>query len=285
MLSVSRVTRDVTRIFFGNPLAAFGVTVVGLLILAALFASVVAPHDPREVRLESQFLPPGPGHWFGTDSAGSDVFSRVIFGSREALGTGVLVLAISLSVGCTVGLFAGYAGGAIGEVLMRVTDMFLAFPGLLLAMAVVAALRQRTVWTLVVAVSLRWWAPYARISQAQALSIREHVFVEAARSLGAGDATILRRHILPNALGPIIVQATLDWGNVILTMASLSFLGFGAQPGEPSWGRMVTDGLQHLRGYWWISVFPGLAILFTVLAFNLAGDSARDAFDPRLRGE
>jgi peptide/nickel transport system permease protein len=198
--------------------------------------------------------------------------------------SGVVVLLISALGGSLLGLFAGFRGGWVDEVLMRITDMFLAFPGLILAMAVVAALQRRGILVVVVAIAIRWWAPYARMMRAQVLTLRELDYVESARAVGVPRGRILLRHILPNAMSPIIVQATLDLGYIILTAAALSFLGFGAQPGEPDWGRMVADGREHLRDAWWVVTFPGLAILFTVMAFNLVGDAARDIFDPRLHG-
>lgn len=268
-----------------NPLVLFGGAVIAALFLVAALAPVFAPYGPQAGSLLDRFQPPGPRHWFGTDSSGFDVFSRVLYGARPAIGSGLIVLAISTSVGTAVGLAAGYGGGAWGEVLLRTTDVFLAFPGLLLAMAVVAAVQQRTLWAIVVAISLRWWAPYARIVTAQTLSIREREYVEAARSIGARHLRVILRYILPNAMSPIVVQATLDLGAIILTTAALSFIGFGAQPGAPDWGRMVADGRQYMRDQWWVVLFPGLAIFFAVAAFNLAGDGARDAFDPRLRSE
>ncbi len=254
------------------------------ILIAAIFAPVLAPYDPRAIDLRARFAPPGGEHPFGTDAAGSDVLSRVIHGSRLALMSGVVVLVISALGGSLLGLFAGFRGGWVDEVLMRITDMFLAFPGLILAMAVVAALQRRGILVVVVAIAIRWWAPYARMMRAQVLTLRELDYVEAARAVGVPRGRILLRHILPNAMSPIIVQATLDLGYIILTAAALSFLGFGAQPGEPDWGRMVADGREHLRDAWWVVTFPGLAILFTVMAFNLVGDAARDIFDPRLHG-
>jgi peptide/nickel transport system permease protein len=268
-----------------NPLVLFGGTVIAVVFVAAALAPALAPYGPQTGSLLDRFQPPGPRHWFGTDSSGFDVFSRVLYGARPAIGSGLIVLAISTSIGTAVGLVAGYGGGVWGEVLLRTTDVFLAFPGLLLAMAVVAAVQQRTLWAIVIAISLRWWAPYARIVTAQTLAIREREYVEAARSLGARHIRVLVRHVLPNTLSPVVVQATLDLGAIILTTAALSFIGFGAQPGTPDWGRMVADGRQYMRDHWWIVLFPGLAIFFAVAAFNLAGDGARDAFDPRLRGE
>jgi peptide/nickel transport system permease protein len=272
------------RPYLQNPLALFGFAILAVLLVTALFAPILAPYDPRAIDLRARFVAPAWEHPFGTDAAGSDVLSRVIYGSRLALMSGVVVLVISTLGGSLLGLFAGFRGGWVDEVIMRVTDMFLAFPGLILAMAVVAALQRRGILVVVVAIAIRWWAPYARMMRAQVLTLREQDYVDAARASGVPRGRILFRHILPNAMSPIIVQATLDLGYIILTAASLSFLGFGAQPGEPDWGRMVADGREHLRNAWWVVTFPGLAILLTVMAFNLVGDAARDIFDPRLHG-
>ncbi|HEX5498381.1 MAG TPA: ABC transporter permease, partial [Thermomicrobiales bacterium] len=272
------------RPYLRNPLAVAGFAIIAVLLVTALLAPVLAPYDPRAIDLRGRFLPPSGAHWFGTDAAGSDVLSRVIYGTRLVLLSGVVVLVISAIGGSLIGLFAGFRGGWIDEIIMRITDMFLAFPGLILAMAVVAALQRRGILIVVVAIAIRWWAPYARMMRAQVLTLRELDYVEAARAAGVPSGRILIRHILPNAMSPIIVQATLDLGYIILTAAALSFLGFGAQPGEPDWGRMVADGREHLRDAWWVVTFPGLAILLTVMAFNLVGDAARDIFDPRLHG-
>jgi peptide/nickel transport system permease protein len=272
------------RPYLQNPLALFGFAILAVILISAILAPILAPYDPRAIDLRARFASPGGEHPFGTDAAGSDVLSRVIYGSRLALMSGVVVLLISALGGSLLGLFAGFRGGWVDEVLMRITDMFLAFPGLILAMAVVAALQRRGILVVVVAIAIRWWAPYARMMRAQVLTLRELDYVESARAAGVPRGRILMRHILPNAMSPIIVQATLDLGYIILTAAALSFLGFGAQPGEPDWGRMVADGREHLRDAWWVVTFPGLAILFTVMAFNLVGDAARDIFDPRLHG-
>jgi peptide/nickel transport system permease protein len=253
-----------------SPTALAGLIIVAGLGLLALLAPVLATHDPRAVDLAEQLQPPGPRHWFGTDSAGQDIFSRVVYGSRLALGSGLLVLLLATTTGSLLGIVSGYLGGWVDEVIMRMTDMFLAFPGLILAMAVVAAL------------SIRWWTPYARLMRAEALALRQREFVEAARAIGAGSGRILFRHVLPNTIAPIVVQATLDLGYIILTAAALSFIGFGAQPGEPDWGRMVAEGREYLRTNPWVITFPGLAIFLAVLGFNLLGDGLRDALDPRL---
>jgi peptide/nickel transport system permease protein len=265
-----------------TPTSLLGLAIMVCLGVMALFAPLLATQDPRFVDLASQFQPPGPAHWFGTDSAGQDVYSRVVFGSRLALGSGLLVLLLATLAGSLIGIVAGYRGGWVDEVVMRVTDMFLAFPGLIIAMAVVAAIQQRSLWAIVIAISVRWWTPYARLMRAEALSVRARDFVQAARALGASTPRILLTHILPNTLGPIVIQATLDLGYIILTAASLSFIGFGAQPGEADWGRMVSEGREYMRTNPWIIAFPGAAIFLTVLGFNLVGDGLRDVLDPRL---
>jgi peptide/nickel transport system permease protein len=265
-----------------TPTSLVGLVIMVSLGVMAIGAPVLATHDPRSVDLADQFQPPGAAHWFGTDSAGQDVYSRVVFGSRLALGSGLLVLLLATLAGSVIGIVAGYRGGWLDEIVMRVTDMFLAFPGLILAMAVVAAIQQRSLWAIVIAISVRWWTPYARLMRAEALSVRTLDFVQAARALGATTPRILITHVLPNTVAPIVIQATLDLGYIILTAASLSFIGFGAQPGEPDWGRMVAEGREYMRTNPWVIAFPGAAIFCTVLGFNLLGDGLRDVLDPRL---
>jgi peptide/nickel transport system permease protein len=260
-----------------------GVMMIGLLIVVALAAPLLQTHNPRTVNLADQLMPPSAEHYFGTDSAGMDIYSRVLYGGRLALASGLVILVVCTVLGSLLGLMAGYFGRAADEVIMRITDIFLAFPGLILAMAVVAGVRQRSLLVLVIAIAIRWWAPYARIMRAQAMSVMTQEFVQAARAVGAGPGRIMFRHILPNTISPIIVQATLDLGAIILTAASLSFIGFGAPPGEPEWGRMIADGRQYIRSAWWVITFPGLAIMFAVLGFNLLGDGIRDVLDPRLK--
>jgi peptide/nickel transport system permease protein len=264
-----------------NPLSRIGALMIGGLVAVAILAPVLATHDPRAVNLVDQLRPPGRAHLFGTDSAGMDIFSRVLYGGRLALGSGLIILLLSTVTGSVLGSLAGYLGGRTDEAIMRVTDIFLAFPGLILAMAVVAGVRQRTLVVLVVAIALRWWAPYARIMRAQTMAVSVMEFAQAALASGASPRRVLFRHILPNTISPIVVQATLDLGFVILTAASLSFIGFGVPPGEPEWGRMIADGRQHMRSAWWVITCPGAAILLTVLGFNLLGDGIRDVLDPR----
>jgi len=266
-----------------NYLSLVGLAIVaGMLVVAAL-APALATHNPTQVDLTRRLLPPSAIHWFGTDSAGQDVYSRVLYAARLDLTLGALVLLVATVTGSVLGLAAGYLGGRVDGFIMRLTEVFLAFPGLILALALVAAVGSRSLLVVVVAIACRWWAPYARLMRAQVLSVRHAGYVEAAHALGLPTRRIVARHVAPNCLSPIIVQATLDLGQVILTAAALSFIGLGAQPGEPEWGRMVADGREYLRTNWWVVTFPGSAIFLSVLGFNLVGDALRDYFDPRLR--
>jgi peptide/nickel transport system permease protein len=266
-----------------NYLSLLGLAIVaGMLVVAAL-APFLATHNPTQVDLTRRLLPPSAIHWFGTDSAGQDIYSRVLYAARLDLTLGALVLLVATVTGSVLGLAAGYLGGRLDGFIMRLTEVFLAFPGLILALALVAAVGSRSLLVVVVAIACRWWAPYARLMRAQVLSVRHAGYVEAARALGLRTRRIVARHVAPNCLSPIIVQATLDLGQVILTAAALSFIGLGAQPGEPEWGRMVADGREYLRTNWWVVTFPGSAIFLSVFGFNLVGDALRDYFDPRLR--
>jgi peptide/nickel transport system permease protein len=266
-----------------NRLSQFGLAIVTGMVLLALLAPVLATHSPTQVDLTRRLQPPGLRHWFGTDSAGQDIYSRVLHAGRLDLMLGALVLLVATTTGSLLGLLAGYAGGRTDGVIMRLTEVFLAFPGLILALALVAAVGSRSVLVVVIAIACRWWAPYARLMRAQVLAVRHAGYVEAAYALGLNTPRIVLRHIAPNSLSPVVVQATLDLGQIILTAAALSFIGLGAQPGEPEWGRMVADGREYLRTNWWVVTFPGSAIFLSVLGFNLVGDALRDYFDPRLR--
>ena len=258
-----------------------------LVLLGALFAPLLTPYPEQgrgEPNIAETFQPPSLAHPLGTDALGRDMWARLLFGARTSLTVGLAVVALSALIGTLLGALAGYFGGWIDEVIMRITDIFLAFPPLLLAIVVATALgpSQRN---MVLAIALSWWPWYTRIVRGQAVTLRERNFVEAARSMGVGDLTIIRRHILPNVLAPVGVQATLDLGAAILTAAGLSFLGLGTQPPTADWGVMVNEGRQYmLSGRWWIATFAGLAIFLTSMAFNLLGDGARDAADPRTRG-
>jgi peptide/nickel transport system permease protein len=261
--------------------------VVGLALLAILAGlAIVAPllplADPIRIDPPRALYSPGLPYLFGTDQYGRDVFSRVIFGSRISLLVGPIAVGIALLPGVAVGLLAGYYGRWVDVVLMRIVDVMLAFPGILLALGIVAVLGP-SLTSLMIAVGISSVPTYARLTRASVLSARENLYVDAARVVGASDLSILLRHILPNVVAPIIVVGTLGVGAAILVAAALSFLGLGSQPPTPEWGRMLSEGRQYLREQWWIATFPGLAIMITVLALNLLGDGLRDALDPRLK--
>jgi peptide/nickel transport system permease protein len=268
-----------------SALALTGIAIVVFLILIAILAPLIAPYPAdveRETHLDAKFLPMSLEHPFGTDSLGRDILSRVLYGTRISLMVGILVVMIALVIGVPLGGMAGYLGGSIDDVIMRTTDMFLSFPPLLLPLAISAALGPNLT-NAMIAVAVTWWPWYTRIIRGQALSIRERSFVEIARSIGVKDTHIILRHILPNTLPPVIVQASMDVGYAILTTAGLSFLGAGAQPPTPEWGLMVASSRIYFLQYWWTVAFPGLAIFASVLGFNLLGDGLRDVLDPKLR--
>jgi peptide/nickel transport system permease protein len=266
----------------GNPVSLFGLVLVIGLIVVAVAAPLIASYDPIALDPKNRLLPPSAANWFGTDDGGRDVFSRVVFGTRYSLLAAVVVLALAVTVGTTVGLVAGFAGGKIDEALMRLTDMFLAFPALVLAMGISAALGASLANSMI-AIAVVWWPWYARLVRGQTLRLRHEQFVDAARAAGAGDTHMILRHILPNCWTPIIVQVTLDVGYAILTTASLSFIGLGAQPPTPEWGAMVATGKDYILDQWWMATFPGLAIFLAVMAFNLLGDGLQEALSPVLR--
>jgi peptide/nickel transport system permease protein len=266
-----------------SPLTVAGLVLIVLLALIAALAPIIAPADPLKQVLSTRLKPPSAAHWFGTDQLGRDVLSRMIYGARISLLIGTVVVGLAASLGTIVGLIAGYTGGWLDESLMRLTDVFLAFPALILAMAISGALGP-SLNNAMIAIAVVSWPIYARLVRAQVLSLREREYVEAARSLGASPGRIVWQHILPNTLAPLLVQASFDMGSAILSAAGLSFIGFGAQPPTAEWGVMISDGRNYIVTQPWLSLFPGLAILLTVAAFNLIGDGLRDALDPRLRG-
>lgn len=266
-----------------NPMAASGLAIIGLFVLVALLAPWLERYAPTATDLGQRLLPPSPQHWFGTDDVGMDVFSRVVAATRTDLLSAFVIVATAGTAGTLLGLLSGWLGGWWDEILMRVTDMFLAFPSLILAMAISAVLSPDLTNALL-AISVTWWPIYARLARAQVLAVKQLEYVEAARSLSASSGRILFLHILPNTFTPMLVQATLDMGGVLLIAAGLSFIGFGAQPPTPEWGLMVAQGQQYLMQQWWISVFPALAIFLLVIGFNQLGDALRDMLDPRLRG-
>lgn len=266
-----------------NPLSMIGMIIIGLLVLVAAAAPLIATEDPLQTNVAERLAPPSRAHFFGTDTLGRDIFSRVIYGSRISLRIAILTAVIATVIGAPVGIVAGYFRGRLDDIAMRVTDMFMAFPRLILAMAIAAALRP-TLENVVIAISLAAWPAYARLARSMTLGLREENFVEAARALGASPPRILARHVLPGVMSPLIIQISLDMGGIILTAAGLGFIGFGAQPPTPEWGVMISEGRNYITTQWWVSTFPGIAIALTVLGFNLLGDGVRDVLDPRLRG-
>ena len=261
--------------------AVIGLVAFSILIGLALFARQLAPYDPT-LQVPFDYLkPPSAGHWFGTDSYGRDILSRVLYGGRISLQVGVVSIAIAAVLGTLLGLVAGYLGGWVDGAIMRFTDMLLAFPGLLLALGVVALLGPGT-QNVIIAVGISGVTGYARLVRGCVLAAREEVYVQAAQSVGCSSWRIISRHLLPNILGPVIVLSTLDVAWAILTAASLSFLGLGAQPPTPEWGAMLSEGRTVLAEAPWLTAFPGLMIMVTVLSVNLFGDGLRDALDPRI---
>lgn len=278
-------SRHNVRVFFRDKLAVIGVGWIVLMIIVAVAAPWIAPY-PEQGRgasdLESTFEAPSWEHPLGTDNQGRDVLSRVIFGARIPLAISAVVAVAVLLIGPLLGGLAGYYGGWADEAIMRTTDIFLAFPALVLAMAMVAILGPN-LRNLALAIIVTWWPWYTRLVRGMAVSLRERPYIEAARIMGVKDRRIVVRHVLPNAFGPVIVQITLDLGTVILEVAGLSFLGLGAKPPTPEWGLMVSEGVEYALEAWWMSVFPGIAIFLLVLAFNLVGDGLRDVLDPRMK--
>ncbi|QJR11236.1 putative D,D-dipeptide transport system permease protein DdpC [Usitatibacter rugosus] len=263
-----------------NPLAVGGFAVIVALVLVAIFAPWIAPYDPFDQSLTRRLLPPSAQHWFGTDQVGRDLFSRVVYGSRITLYIVVLVAVIVAPIGLLIGTIAGYAGGKVDAVLMRLTDIFLAFPGLVLALAFAAALGPG-LFNAVIAISLTHWPGFARLARAETLIVRSSDYIAASRLQGASATRIVLRHVIPMCIPSVIVRTTLSMAGVILTAAGLGFLGLGAQPPSPEWGAMLAAGRRFLIDNWWMATFPGLAILLVSLAFNLLGDGLRDVLDPR----
>ena len=273
------------NLILNNPLTTFGLLVILALLITAAFAPFLAPFPDQGKglsNLDERLEPPTFKHPLGTDNLGRDILSRIIFGARISLKAAIIVVMISMSIGVPLGLIAGYFGGKTDEFIMRFADMILAFPSLLLAIAIVASLGPSLINALI-AIALPWWPWYTRLMRSQVISAKEMQFVESARAIGASRWRIMFRHILPNCLSPIIVNATVDMGYVILAIAALGFLGLGTQPPAADWGVMVSDGREFFMKQWWISTFSGGAIFLTVLAFNLTGDGIREALDPKIR--
>ncbi|MDX8462325.1 nickel transporter permease [Mesorhizobium humile] len=269
------------RRFSANRLALVGMLIIiGLLVVAA-FADVLAPYSPTIGDLKNaRLLPPGTAHWFGTDDLGRDIYSRIVYGARWTLYVVILVAIIAAPIGLLVGTIAGYAGGWTDTILMRITDIFLAFPKLVLALAFVAALGPG-IENAVLAIAITSWPPYARIARAETLTVRNSDYIKAVQLMGASPFRIVLRHIMPLCISSLIIRVTLDMAGIILTAAGLGFLGLGAQPPLPEWGAMIASGRRFILDQWWVAAAPGAAILIVSLGFNLLGDGLRDALDPR----
>jgi len=272
--------REFWQRFSANRFAAAGLVVIAALFLLSLGASFLTPYHPDALDAWHVLLPPSADHWFGTDELGRDVFTRVIYGAQVSLKVGFVAVGIAVLIGTVVGLFAGFYGGWIDSLLMRLVDIMLCFPTFFLILAVIAML-EPSIWYIMVIIGLTGWMGVARLVRAEVLSLKSRDFILAARVLGASDLRIIFRHILPNALSPVLVSATLGVAGAILTESALSFLGIGVQPPTPSWGNILTSGKDYIEFAWWLSLFPGVAILVTVLSYNLVGEGIRDALDPR----
>jgi peptide/nickel transport system permease protein len=266
----------------GNEIAILGALLVGSLVVVALLAPVLATHDPERLSMTTRLRPPSSEFWFGTDEFGRDLYSRIVYGSRISLVVAATVILIATSIGVTLGAIGAYRGGRWDEAVMRLADVFMAFPDLVLAMALSAAFGANLI-SAIIAVSIVWWPTYARLIRGQVLGLKQQAFVEAARAVGAGELRIISRHVMPNTLSPLLVRITTDIGYAILYTASLGFLGLGAQEPTPEWGRMIATGRFFLLDQWWYATLPGLAIFLTVLGFTWLGDALRDWTDPRTR--
>lgn len=266
-----------------NRMSVFGLVLIALLLLVAIFAPILAPHDPSTIFYDAVLAPVGtPDHLLGTDTVGRDLFSRILYGARVSVVVGAIAVGISMSLGVTVGLIAGFHGGWVDSVLMRIVDIFLAFPVILLAIAIMGALGPSLI-NVLIALGIVGWAQYARLVRGEVLSVKEREFVEAGRAIGASSLRLMAVYVLPNVIAPVIVVATFGMATAILAEASLSFLGLGIQPPTPSWGSILADGRTLMRQAPHVTIFPGLAIALTILGLNFLGDGLRDALDPRLR--
>ncbi|CNE28649.1 putative permease [Yersinia mollaretii] len=268
------------RTLMKNPLTAIGVSIIGLLLVVAFFAPWLATHDPLVQDLGNALQAPGSQHWFGTDEFGRDQYSRLIYGARTTLYIVALVSVTVGPIGLLLGVVAGYFGGKVDSILMRITDIFISFPSLVLALAFVAALGPG-LEHVVIAITLTAWPPIARLARAETLSLRNADFVSAVKLQGASPLRILLRHIVPLCLPSVIIRITMNMAGIILTAAGLGFLGLGAQPPDPEWGAMISSGRRYMMECWWLVTIPGLAILLNSLAFNFLGDGLRDILDPR----
>jgi peptide/nickel transport system permease protein len=266
-----------------HPLLVAGGIIVGTVSLLALLAPWLAPYDPTDINVKAILLPPSWQHWCGTDTLGRDVFSRMLYGARVSLAVGFVAVGIAMMIGVPLGALAGYGGRMTDSLIMRWTDMVLCFPTFFLILAVIAFLKP-SIWNIMIIIGLTSWMGVSRLVRAEFLSLRQREFVLAARATGVPALRIIGRHLLPNAMGPILVSAILGVAGAVLVESSLSFLGLGVQPPNPSWGNILTEGKDNIQIAWWLSLYPGLAILVTVLGYNLLGEGLRDYFDPKMSG-
>jgi len=280
--SLPRQFLDALRRLLREPTAAFGLLLLLFFVLLALLAPLLSPYDPLFQNISASLTPPSADYWLGTDKLGRDLLSRMLYGARISLWVGSAVVLAAAGIGTTAGLLAGYVRGWVDEGLMRVTDIFFAFPSLILAMAIAGALGP-SLRNALIALIVVTWPVYARLIRGQVLALREQEFVQAARASGSANGRIILRHLLPNTLAPLLVQASFDVGTTILSVAGLSFIGFGAQPPLPEWGVMISEGRNYITTQWWLTGVPAAGILLLVAAFNLVGDGLRDILDPRLR--
>ncbi|AEB10678.1 oligopeptide ABC transporter permease [Desulfobacca acetoxidans] len=276
------IKREFWPRFRRNRLALGGLLLVAGLFFVSILAPWLAPYDPGFIDIKAILMPPSGAHLMGTDSLGRDVFSRIIYGAQISLKVGFVAVGLATFIGVLLGAVAGYYGGWVDNLLMRLVDIMLCFPTFFLILAVIAVL-EPSIWNIMVIIGLTGWMGVARLVRAEFLTLREREFVQAARALGASDGRIIFRHLLPNALAPVMVSATLGVAGAILTESALNFLGLGVQPPTPSWGNILTAGKDNIEIAWWLSVFPGLAILITVMGYNLLGEGIREAIDPRLK--
>lgn len=263
-----------------NKMTWVGLVILGLIVLLSLAAPLISPFDPNKIDLVNKFQPPSSEHWFGTDEVGRDIFTRILFGARLSLGVGIIIIIIAAIIGIVIGTISGYIGGIVDTVIMRLVDMILAFPSLILAMALAAVLGPN-LQNAMIAIAIVKIPVYIRLARGEAMALKEKLFVKSAESFGLNKSVIIIKHIIPNAISPVIIQATLDVGDTILLIATLGFLGLGAQPPTPEWGAMISVGWTYLLTYWWYPVFPGLFLFLASGALNLIGDGIRDVLDPK----
>jgi len=266
-----------------NRLTLFGAAIILILSIIAIFAPFIAPYDPTMINIEEALMVPSSSHLLGTDQLGRDIFSRMVYGTRISLSIGLIAVGIAAIIGVALGSIAGYFGGKVDSIIMRFVDIMLCFPSFFLILAVVAIIGP-SIYNIMIVIGLTSWMGMARLIRAEVLSLKEREFVLAARSLGVSNTKIIIRHLIPNGIGPVLVSFVLGVAAAVLVEAALSFLGLGVQPPTPSWGNILMEGKATLGVAWWLIIFPGLAILITVLAFNLLGEGIRDALNPRLRG-